>query len=59
MLWMPEAKTAIAGLQADPQPVPPGKAKVSTESRYWRSVRRENERRARALRKQNNAWKPL
>lgn len=44
----------LSELEAHQQPVPPGKAKVSTESRYWRSVRRENERRARALRKQDN-----
>lgn len=49
----------ISQLEANQQPVPPGKALVSTESLYWRSVRREKEHRARALRKQNNLWKPL
>jgi hypothetical protein len=50
----------LSELEANQQPVPLGnKTKVSNESRYWHSVRREKERKARALRKQNNTWKPL
>jgi len=48
----------LSELEANQQPLPLGKSE-STESRYWRSVRREKERKARVLRKQNNSWKPL
>jgi len=44
----------LSELETNQQPVPPGQAKVSTESLYWRSVRREKERKARALRKQDS-----
>jgi hypothetical protein len=49
---MASIEAYLSELEAHQQPVPPGKTKAATESRYWHSVRRENERRARALRKQ-------
>lgn len=54
MLWMPEAKTAIGRFEANLQPVAPGKTPSSTESLYWRSVKREKERKACALKKQQD-----
>jgi len=56
---MASLEAYLSVLEANQQPVPPGKVPVSSESLYWRSVRREEERKARALRKQNNLWKPL
>ncbi len=44
----------LSELEANQQSVPPDKAPLPTESPYWRSVRREKERKARALRRKNN-----
>ena len=44
----------LSELEANQQPVPFGKVAPSTTELYWRSVRREKERKARALRRQNN-----
>jgi len=44
----------IADLEASQQPIPSGKAPRDSASLYWHGVKREQQRRARSLRKQNN-----
>jgi hypothetical protein len=45
----------ISQLEANQQSTPPDKKADSTTDRYWRSVKRDKEHKARALQKQNNA----
>jgi predicted KAP-like P-loop ATPase len=56
---MASLEAYLLKLEANQQPVPLSMAPVSTEFLYWRSVKREKEHKAHALRKQNNSWKPI
>ena len=51
---MASLEAYLSELEANQQPVPSHKALPPTESPYWRSVRRQKETKASALRKQNN-----
>ena len=51
---MASLEAYLSELEAHQQPVPLGKVAHSSTELYWRSVRREKERKARALRRQNN-----